>query len=203
MHQEGKINGEEKVNVAIFASGNGSNAEAIIRYFKSSKRIKISLIASNRNDAFVLQRAIKHQIPSLVFSRKELQETDNVLQKLKGLHIGFIVLAGFMIRVPANILSLYNRRIINIHPALLPGYGGKGMYGMNVHEAVISSGEKESGISIHYVNENYDEGDIIFQTKCRVDETDTPESLAEKVHKLEYEYFPEIIERVIIKEFSL
>ena len=189
-------------NIAIFASANGSNAEQIIAYFKNNNVINIALILSNNPDAYVLQRAKNHNISSFIFTKKELNESDIVFNKLKEFKIDFIILAGFMIKVPDNILNAYSNRIVNIHPALLPKYGGKGMYGMNVHNAVIESKDKESGITIHYVNEHYDEGSIIFQAKCNIDINDSPESLAEKIHKLEHQYFPVIIEKVINQIFT-
>lgn len=187
------------LNIAIFASGNGSNAQKIITYFKNSQLVNIALILSNKPDAFVVQRAAKENIPSFTFTYKEFKESDIVFLKLKEFNIGFIVLSGFLLKVPANITNAFHNRIINIHPALLPDYGGKGMFGMNVHNAVIGAGEKESGITIHYVNENYDEGQIIFQAKVSLQENETAESLAEKIHLLEYEYFPQIIEKTIIE----
>lgn len=184
--------------IAIFASGNGSNTENIINYFSEYENIKVSLILSNNEEAYVTERAINHKIPLFVFNSKQLNKTTAVLDKLKKHKIDFIVLAGFLLMIPANIIQAYEGKIINIHPALLPKYGGKGMYGDFVHEAVRSSGDTETGISIHFVNEKYDEGDIIFQARCTVEAEDTPCTIAEKVHELEYKYFPEIIEKVIL-----
>ena len=181
--------------IAIFASGSGTNAERIVSYFQKHPSIEVGLILSNRHDAFVLERAKKLGIPSAVFGRQQLYETDFVLNILKENNITFIVLAGFLWLVPQNLLTAYSGRILNIHPALLPNYGGKGMYGMKVHEAVISSGDKESGITIHNVNERYDAGDIVFQARCPVLPADTPESLASRIHALEYEHYPKIIEQ--------
>ncbi|MCD4744782.1 MAG: phosphoribosylglycinamide formyltransferase [Bacteroidales bacterium] len=186
-------------NIAIFASGNGTNAQRIIEYFIDSKNIKVSLVLSNKNDAYVLVRAKKFNILSVVFNRNEFYNTELILDKLKLNHIDFIVLAGFLWLIPHNILREFKGRIINIHPALLPKYGGKGMYGMNVHKTVIEANEKESGISIHYVNEKYDEGEIIFQVRCPVEKGETQDSLAEKIHKLEYEFFPKLIEQILTK----
>jgi phosphoribosylglycinamide formyltransferase 1 len=183
--------------LAIFASGNGSNAQRIIEYFAGHPAITINLILCNKPDAFVLKRAEKLGIPALLFDRATFYETDLVQEKLGSCHIDYLILAGFLWLIPPGLLAVYPGRIINIHPALLPKYGGKGMYGQKVHEAVIASGDPESGISIHYVNENYDEGSIVFQAKCPVAEGDTPESLAEKVHALEYRYFPEILEKIV------
>ncbi|MFA4852510.1 MAG: phosphoribosylglycinamide formyltransferase [Bacteroidales bacterium] len=185
------------MNVAIFASGNGSNAQRIIEYFSGNPYVKISLVLSNKKDAYVLERAKKLSVPSFTFTSAELRNTNAVLEKLKEYEIGFIVLAGFMIKIPDPLIKMYSCRIINIHPALLPKYGGKGMYGEHVHTAVINAVEKESGITIHFVNEKYDEGKIIFQAKCNIFTNDTPETLASKVHELEYRYYPEIIEKVI------
>jgi len=183
-------------NIAIFASGSGSNAENIIKHFKA-KNVHVKLILSNKKDAYVLKRAENHNIPVLVFNRDSFYNTDQVLIILLSLEIDLIVLAGFLWLIPEYLIKAYPNKIINIHPALLPKYGGKGMYGINVHKAVIENKEKESGISIHYVNPVYDDGQIIFQAKCKVKATDTPEELAKKVHQLEYEYFPMIIERLL------
>ncbi len=183
--------------IAIFASGSGSNAENIARYFSGINDIEISLILSNKKEAFVHERAKKLGIPSYTFSKTEFDEADLILETLQQYEIDFIVLAGFLLKVPQPILEAFPNRIINIHPALLPKYGGKGMYGDRVHRAVIDAGEKESGISIHYVNEHYDEGDIIFQATCEVLPGDSPDDIAQKVHQLEYNYFPEVIEKIV------
>lgn len=184
--------------IAIFASGSGSNAENIINYFSENKEISFPFIICNKSEAFVHERAKKLDVPSYTFKKSGF-ENGEVLTLLKKEEVDLIVLAGFLLKVPENILKAYPHRIINIHPALLPKYGGKGMYGMNVHEAVVATGEKESGITIHYVNENYDEGQIIFQAKCEVLPDDSPETVAEKVHALEYKHFPEEIEKIIEK----
>ena len=186
-------------NIAILASGSGTNAENIIKYFSTKKIARVSLVLSNRREAYVLKRAAKHNIKSVYFERDEFYATGGVLTRLRAEKIDLLVLAGFLWLVPEDILNEYEKRIVNIHPALLPKYGGKGMYGNKVHATVIENREKESGITIHYVNRYYDEGDIIFQTKCRVDPSDTPDSLASRVHALEYEYFPKIIEDLILK----
>jgi len=186
-----------KKNIALFASGSGTNAENIARYFQQNENISVSLVLSNKADAFVLERAKKLNIPTVVFSKKEMEETDKILEILKEYEIDFIVLAGFLLKIPPCLVEAFPRRIINIHPALLPKYGGKGMYGRFVHEAVVANREKESGITIHFVNEHYDEGAIIFQTKCSVSPTDTPDDVARKIHELEYEYFPKVIEQVV------
>ncbi|HNS16287.1 MAG TPA: phosphoribosylglycinamide formyltransferase [Bacteroidales bacterium] len=184
-------------NIAIFASGSGTNAGNIAEYFRSNQDICIKLILANRQDAYVLKRAETFGIPTFVFNRKQFYQTDDVLNILKTNKISLIVLAGFLWLVPENILKAYPHKIINIHPALLPKYGGSGFYGPIVHESVIRSGEKESGITIHYVNEVYDSGQIIFQARCPVEPDDTAESLAQKVHQLEYEYFPVVIEKLL------
>ena len=188
--------------IAILASGNGSNAENIIRYFAEKGTAEVSLIMSNKADAFVLERAKNHNIPAFVFTAKEMRETDILVEKLAEYRADYVVLAGFLLKIPENVLRSYPKSVINIHPALLPKFGGKGMYGHYVHEAVIREKEKESGISIHFVNEKYDEGEIIFQAKCTLGPSDTAESLAAKIHELEYRHFPEIIERVILKDKS-
>lgn len=186
-------------NIAIFASGSGTNAENIIKYFSNSKSARVSLVLSNKRDAYVLKRAATLNIRSVFFDRKELYEKEKVLRYLTMYKIDFIVLAGFLWLIPESILYIYDKRVVNIHPALLPKYGGKGMYGERVHEAVIANREKESGITIHYVNKNYDEGGIIFQMRCKVDPEDSPGTLADKVHKLEYEHFPRVIEELVAK----
>jgi len=188
--------------IAIFASGSGTNAQKIMEYFQDHPTVSVHLILSNNPDAYVLTRARKFHIPVLTFSRQELYQSSHILDILSVQEIDYIVLAGFMWLIPTYILKHYPNRILNIHPALLPGYGGKGMYGMRVHEAVIAAGEKESGISIHYVNENYDEGQLIFQAKCPVQPGDTPETLANRIHLLEHKYYPEIIEKVILNAGS-
>lgn len=186
-------------NIAIFASGSGTNAENIIKYFSNRNSAKVRVVLSNMRKAPVLKRAEAHDVRTLFFERKEFYVTGKVLRYLALYKIDFVVLAGFLWLVPESILEKYPGRIINIHPALLPAYGGKGMYGDAVHKAVIKNKEKESGITIHYVNKKYDEGDIIFQARCNVDSDDTPESLAQKVHELEYKYFPLVIEDLVEK----
>ena len=184
------------LNIAIFASGSGSNAENIIRYFSEKPNFNFPFIISNKPDAFVHERAKKMQIPSFTFTRDEFSGGEKVLDFLIKHNIDCIVLSGFLLKIPQNLIDVFPYKIINIHPALLPKYGGKGMFGHHVHEAVVASGDTESGITIHYVNTNYDEGNIIFQAKCPVFTTDTPELIAEKVHALEYEFFPKIIEKL-------
>jgi phosphoribosylglycinamide formyltransferase 1 len=183
--------------LAIFASGSGTNAENIIRYFQNKPQIKVSCICTNRADAYVAERVRPYNIPVLVFSRQDFYETEKILDYLKENKIDWIILAGFLWLIPANLIDRYPSRIINIHPALLPKYGGKGMYGASVHKAVIENQEKQSGITIHYVNKEYDKGNIIFQASCDIDPADTPDTLASRVHALEYEHFPRMIEEVI------
>jgi phosphoribosylglycinamide formyltransferase-1 len=183
--------------LAIFASGNGSNAQAIADYFSESSDARVVLILSNRKDAFVLQRAKALEIPVRVFNRVDFYETEVITRLMIDQQIDMIILAGFLWLLPSSLINAYPDRIINIHPALLPKYGGKGMYGSKVHSAVIQAGEKESGISIHLVNENYDQGKIIFQARCTVEKEDTPETLAAKIHVLEYTHFPAIINQVL------
>jgi phosphoribosylglycinamide formyltransferase 1 len=184
-------------NIAIFASGSGSNAQNIAEYFSKNPEISVSLILANRPDAFVLERARNLGIDSIVFTRKDFYETDLILKILVKRDIDFIVLAGFLWFVPENLLRAYPGRIINIHPALLPKHGGKGMYGDRVHQAVIQEGDTRTGITIHYVNDHYDEGEIIFQDSFEILSGDTAESIAKKVHALEYKHFPRVIEEVI------
>jgi phosphoribosylglycinamide formyltransferase-1 len=185
--------------IVIFASGSGSNAENIIGFFQTKKSISVTHVLTNNERAKVLERCKKLNVNSLVFGRESFFKTDEVLNFLKK-EADYIVLAGFLWKVPSKIVEAFPNKIINIHPALLPKYGGKGMYGMNVHKAVKENLEKETGITIHYVNENYDEGAVIFQAKTPISTDDSPESIAEKVHQLEYKHFPEIIEKVILEE---
>ncbi len=186
-------------NIAILASGTGTNAENIIKYFSNKNTAKVSLVLSNKRQAPVLKRAEAYNIRTVFFEHKEFYVTGKVLRYLQLYKIDFIVLAGFLWLVPENIIGPYAGRIINIHPALLPAYGGKGMYGDAVHKAVLANGDKESGITIHYVNKLYDKGDIIFQTRCKVDPSDTPGTLAERVHALEYLHYPKVIEQLVVK----
>ncbi|MDR3706536.1 MAG: phosphoribosylglycinamide formyltransferase [Paludibacteraceae bacterium] len=183
--------------IAIFASGSGSNAENIVLHFNQNPSIKVNLILTNNSIAGVLDRAKRLNVPTAVFSAKELKETNTIPSLLKEYDIDFVVLAGFLLKVPDSLIKAYPNRIVNIHPALLPKYGGKGMYGSRVHEAVVAAGEKESGITIHYINEHYDEGNIIFQGKCEVSPSDTPDDVANKVHELEYKYYPSVIENLL------
>jgi phosphoribosylglycinamide formyltransferase-1 len=183
--------------LAIFASGTGSNAKRLIDYFSGNKNISVALLVSNRKEAGALKIAREEGIPSVNFTKEEFYNSSTVIDKLIADKIDFIVLAGFLIKIPDNILKAYENKIINIHPALLPDFGGKGMYGLHVHKAVIESGKKESGITIHLVNEHYDEGKILFQTKCPVLENDTPDTLAERVQELEHRHFSEVVKQFV------
>jgi len=182
--------------IIVFASGSGTNAENIIKYFSEIEIAKVVSIFTNNASAKVIERAKNHQIPVEIFSKNELLER-NVLQKIQEIDPDLIVLAGFLLKFPENIIEQYPNKIINIHPALLPNYGGKGMYGMHIHRAIVNNKEKETGISIHYVNENYDEGGIIFQANVALNDEDTPETVAEKIHELEQKHFPEIIHKIL------
>lgn len=189
-----------KKKIIVFASGSGTNAANIIKYFQKSSNASVVAVFSNKRSAKVLKRAHDLNVKALHFDHAALYKSNEVLHILDDINPDLIVLAGFMWIFPEDILKKYPSRIINIHPALLPKYGGKGMYGMNVHEAIIKNKEKESGISIHFVNENYDEGEVIFQAKTNISEEDTPETLAEKIHKLEHKHFPEIIQQLLQKK---
>ncbi|MDR1895462.1 MAG: phosphoribosylglycinamide formyltransferase [Prevotellaceae bacterium] len=185
-------------NIAIFASGSGTNAQRLIEHFLQMTGAKVRILLTNRKNAGVTERAKSLGVPVKVFDKEEFYASDIIVDYLLKENINWIILAGFLWLIPSNILKSFPKKIVNIHPALLPKYGGKGMYGMNVHRAVIEAKEKESGITIHYVNEEYDRGDIIFQSVCRVCETDTPETLAGKIHELEYKYFPVVMENLIL-----
>jgi phosphoribosylglycinamide formyltransferase 1 len=188
---------KSKRRIAVFASGSGSNAQKIFEYFKDSDIAEVACVLTNKSDAYVIERARLFNIPVLVFSRKDCYESNKIIQYLKDQKVDLIVLAGFLWLVPENIIQEFPNRIINIHPALLPKYGGKGMYGNFVHQAVIENKEKESGITIHFANLHFDEGEIILQRTCEVDESDTIETLAKKVQKLEHEFYPKAIENII------
>jgi phosphoribosylglycinamide formyltransferase 1 len=187
-------------HLAIFASGAGSNARKIIEYFKHSDEIRVSLIVSNKKDAGVLDIAREHGIPTALINRASFYESDQLLEVLNRHSVDFIVLAGFLLLVPPYLVSAFERRMLNIHPALLPRHGGKGMYGMRVHEAVKAGGDLETGITIHYVDARYDEGDALFQARCAVEPRDTPQDIARKVQQLEHRWFPEIIKKAILCE---
>ncbi len=188
-----------KKRIAIFASGSGSNAQKIMEHFKRSADTEVALVLTNNPDAYVLQRADSFEIPSHVFDRNEFYHTDIILELLKNLDIDLIVLAGFLWLIPQNLLRAYPGRIINIHPALLPKHGGKGMYGDHVHQAVIAAKDPEGGITIHYVNENYDEGEFIYQAKYRIEEDDNLEMIKFKGQQLEHLHYPRIIETLTKK----
>lgn len=181
--------------IAVFVSGSGTNAQKIIQYFSGNEQIKVDSLWSNKPDAYALVRGAALGVDTFVFTRKQFYETNEVVEKLKNRDVGLIVLAGFLWLVPDHLID--NFQIINIHPALLPKYGGKGMYGMKVHQAVVDNRDTESGISIHFVNQKYDEGELIFQAKCPVLPSDSPEDVAKKVHELEYQYFPVVIEQLL------
>jgi phosphoribosylglycinamide formyltransferase-1 len=189
------------IRLAIFASGEGTNAQSFIDYFKDRKDITISLIVTNNPLANVIKRALKNGIPYSVINKDTFYKTDSIVSVLQQ-QADFIILAGFMLMVPAYLIKAYTHKMVNIHPALLPKYGGKGMYGMYVHEAVIANKEKESGITIHYVNEKYDDGEIIFQEECEVKQSDSPTSLAERIHELEHKYYPCTIEKLLLGNIS-
>ncbi len=179
--------------IAVFASGAGSNAQKIIDYFKASPTVAVSLIVCNKPEAGVLSIATTANIPTLLIEKEQFFRGGAYTEQLMQAEIDFIILAGFLWKVPSALVAAYPKKIINIHPALLPNYGGKGMYGQFVHQAVINNKEKESGITIHYVDEKYDNGDIIFQAVCTINESDNAETLAAKIHKLEHEHYPQII----------
>ena len=181
------------MNAAVFASGSGSNAENLIRFFEKRDDLCIALVVSNKTDAQVIERAQRLGVPHQYVSPKAIREDDGLTELLKQYQIDIVILAGFLQLIPAYLIQLFPRRIVNIHPALLPKYGGKGMYGMHVHQAVVAAGERETGITIHEVNEHYDEGRIVFHASCAVAETDSPEDVANKIHELEYKHFPQVV----------
>ncbi|MFD2100040.1 phosphoribosylglycinamide formyltransferase [Flagellimonas iocasae] len=184
--------------IVILASGSGSNAENIITYFRQNPLVKVSAVFTNKISAKVLERCDRLEVPSFYFNKVSFTNSDAVVDVLKGLQPDLIVLAGFLWKIPSNIIEAFPNKIINIHPALLPKYGGKGMYGAKVHQAVKENEETETGITIHYVNEHYDEGAIIFQAKTPVEPSDDADAIAEKVHQLEYEHFPKVIEKLLL-----
>ena len=193
---------KSKKRIAIFATGSGSNAEVMMRYFQSHPKIEVSFLLSNKPEAGVLQHAKKYQVPTFVFNRDLFFNSENVLNQLKEKDIDFIVLAGFLWKIPDYLIAAYPNRIINIHPALLPKFGGKGMYGIHVHEAVKAAGEQESGITIHLVNENYDEGKILLQEKVRILPEDNAVTIAKKVLQLEHAHFSPLVEKYILETIS-
>ncbi|MFY0628955.1 MAG: phosphoribosylglycinamide formyltransferase [Flavobacteriaceae bacterium] len=184
--------------IVIFASGSGSNAEQIINYFKNSASIQVIKVLSNKEGAGIFKRCKRLGVPCELFSRTDFSHSDVVLNQLKK-EADYLILAGFLWKIPKSIVQAFPNRIINIHPALLPKYGGKGMYGMHVHRAVKENQEKETGITIHFVNEHYDDGAIIFQAKTELESSDSPEDIAQKIHGLEYKHFPRVIEETILK----
>jgi phosphoribosylglycinamide formyltransferase-1 len=186
------------IRIAIFASGAGSNAAKIIDFFHLHETIAVTMIVSNKKDAGVIRIAEAKAIPVLIIEKDRFFNGDGYLPELRASRINFLVLAGFLWKVPASIIQAYPGAIINIHPALLPRFGGKGMYGMNVHKEVLEKGEIESGITIHFVDEQYDNGDVIYQEKCTVYPTDTPATLAARIHELEHQHFPRVIEQVAV-----
>ena len=192
-----------KKRIAIFASGSGSNAQKIMEHFKKHADAEVAIVLTNNPDAFVLQRADNFEIPSHVFDRFEFFKTDNIVDLLKNLQIDIIVLAGFLWLVPQNILKAFPNKIINIHPALLPKYGGKGMYGDYVHKAVLANGDEESGITIHFVNENFDEGEIIHQSRFKIEKGDDLEMIKFKGQQLEHLHYPRVVENLLKKMKSL
>ena len=188
-----------KTKIAIFASGSGSNAQKILEHFKHHDQGEVVLILTNNPQAYVLQRADNFEIPSHIFSRHEFYQTDDVVKLLKSMEVDLIVLAGFLWLVPASLLKAFPNQIINIHPSLLPKYGGKGMYGDNVHKAVLANGETESGITIHFVNEHFDEGETIHQAKFKIEPGDTLDTVKLKGQQLEHQHFPKAIEGLLKK----
>ena len=192
----------EQKRIAIFASGSGSNCENLIRYFKDSEMVECALVVSNKSDAYVLERAKRLGVPTAVMPKVQLNDPEAMLPLLKKYDIDFIVLAGFLPLVPNFLLDAFPRRIVNLHPALLPKYGGKGMWGHHVHEAVKAAGETETGMTVHWVTPVCDGGDIIAQYKCEIAPSDSVDDIAEKEHQLEMRYFPEVVERIIREELS-
>ena len=190
---------KEKINIAIFASGAGSNAQAILKHFQHHPRIKIALIVTNKTDAGVIKIAEDFKVDVVVISKTILNDEHQMKVILDEHSISFIVLAGFLLLMPFYLIKLFPKRIVNIHPALLPEFGGKGMYGHFVHEAVKNAGATETGITIHFCNENYDEGGIIFQAKCEIDQSDTPDEIALKVHILEHQHYAKQIEKILLE----
>lgn len=183
------------INAAIFASGEGTNAENLFNYFANDSRIKIKLVVTNRDDAGVIARAEKYKKNVQIISKAALENyTDKLIEFFEVEKIDLIILAGFLLKMPEAFIKAFPKKIINLHPALLPNYGGKGMYGMRVHRAVIDNKEKESGITIHFVNEEYDKGEIILQARCKLDANETEETLAKKIQLLEFEYLPKAVE---------
>ena len=184
-------------NIAIFVSGSGTNCENIIRHFTDSKNVKIALVLSNRSDAYALVRAEKYNIPTVILPKTDFYKEEQLLGLMQTYAIDFIVLAGFLLMIPDFLIHAYNRRIVNLHPALLPKFGGKGMYGHHVHEAVRAAGETETGMTVHWVSSICDGGEIIAQYRTPINPEDTPDDIAAKEHILEQKYFPKVIEQVL------
>ena len=182
--------------IAIFASGNGTNAENICNYFKNSTRVQVVILCTNKQDALVINRVLPYGIPSFVFSKKDLNTVGFLEKVLFRFGVDLIVLAGFLLKIPPNLLDEFEKKVINVHPSLLPKYGGRGMYGDYVHKSVLDNNERETGVTFHYVNNKYDEGDIIHQSSCVVEEGETVGSLSKKVSELEHEFYPKIIEKI-------
>ncbi len=187
-------------NIVLFASGSGSNVENIVQYFRKRANVTIAMVLTNKRDAKVLDRCNRLNISALFFNKHSFYETDCVLNILKSFNPDLIVLAGFLWKIPKNLILNFPNKIVNIHPALLPKYGGKGMYGIQVHQAVKDNNESQTGITIHYVNENYDEGSIIYQATTDISREDDVETIAKKIHELEYEHFPKIIEKLVLEQ---
>ena len=185
-------------HIAIFASGSGTNAENIIKCFKNSKTVRVSLVLSNNPKALVLERAAALEVKTVIFNKTQLNDPQWGVENLTDFDL--IVLAGFLWKFPEHLLKTYKNKVVNVHPALLPKYGGKGMYGMHVHDAVVKNNESETGVTIHYVNEHYDEGAIVFQAKCAVHKTDSSTEVAAKIHQLEMEHFPKVIQNILLSD---
>lgn len=193
------MNTNTPIRLAILGSGNGTNAQQISEHFANHQQVEVNCIIYNKKDAYIAQRAKNLGIDAQYFGRADFYDSSAVLDYLKERHIDWVILAGFLWLVPQNLLEAFPNRIINIHPALLPNYGGKGMYGHHVHEAVVANRETESGITIHLVDQHYDRGTILFQAKCQLSSEDTADSLAQKIHLLERDYFPKVIEETVLK----
>lgn len=190
----------KQLYLAVLASGNGTNAEEIFKYFKHHSSFSVQGLLTNNPKAHVIKRATRNNIPCRIFNREEFTNGDKILRTLQQWNIDAIILAGFLWLIPEYLIDQYQNRILNIHPALLPQFGGKGMYGMYIHQAVLDSGQKESGITIHLVNKHYDKGTIIFQERCTIDAQDTTETLAGKIHILEHRFYPQVIEQWLSQE---
>ena len=188
-----------KKRIAIFASGSGSNAQKIMEYFKKHQDAEIAIVLTNNSEAYVLQRADNFEIPSHIFDKHEFYKTDDIVKLLKNLQINLIVLAGFLWLIPDNLLKAFPNKIINIHPALLPKYGGKGMYGDKVHQAILDAGEEESGITIHFINENFDEGEPIHQSRFKIEQGDDIEIIKFKGQQLEHLHYPKVVDQLLKK----